>query len=923
MSSLEALKQKVDLHELADRLGMRRASRNGQGNGMYHSPVREDKHPSLSVFSREGVQRWKDHATGEGGSCIDLLLYAGVVQSVAEASQWLRQVFSLPEAAPSMPRARQNKEEWLASRCLQQSREVEPYLINERGISESVVTYGRNSKTLGYSSYTSSKPAGDVFHGGPAVAFICRDLIRRNVTAVEYRYFDPALNGGVKNHCHGQKAAAFWCLNPGNLKAANTVVLVESPINALSVETAIEQCSSMRDWASLAVLGASNVREKEWHLLQGKKIIIAMDNDPPLDQPGKREGFSPGAEAAWQIHEQLLALNIACHLVDHRRWCDLNDVNDILREKGVETLRRSLINLEPWLIPGVSGKKDKRRPRVNLPEHDYTRYWQFRVREDFTSFQREVTSRNGETRLVNEDLCGFRIAALSSIRIQSAAATMSGSEDSQPSVVFAASVQSARHGQRLIRQVFTDDQLYNPDRWRSFGGAIYKPLQFSRMLNILERATHIGGREAVNFVGVAWRNGHLSVNEGPDSYFTEPDKQCPYHNLQFPSGAVADAAPVIQAFQATFGFNAAAQLLCWSLGTHLKAVLGFWPHMVLQADKGAGKSTLIKRLENTIGFTMFSGQSLQTEFRLVTSVSHTSQPVGWEELSARRSDVIDKAVALLQETYQYTITRRGAELTEYVLCAPVLLAGEDVPVQSLLGKVVRVELTRKGALLPDDLPRFPLRQWLQFLVRLSPERVREMYWEHLDYLKGFCSSNTGKNGVSRMVANYAAMAVCWSLLCEFSGLPGEQDVMMVDMVQSMNHHVLETSNEREPWVWILEIILGEIDAGSFPRPYKFETNGDDCLLYIRTPHIMQHLSQTSALRPKFDALPVKSDRVLKKQLIKAGVLARENDDRERRIDGKRCAHMSGLSLNRLEGYGLSPMLPDDLAHVGSGVCNEQ
>lgn len=57
-------------------------------------------------------------------------------------------------------------------------------------------------------------------------------------------------------------------------------------------------------------------------------------------------------------------------------------------------------------------------------------------------------------------------------------------------------------------------------------------------------------------------------------------------------------------------------------------MLGFWPHITVQADKGAGKSTLIKRLERTIAFTMFSVQSLQTEFRLLTSISHTSHPVG-------------------------------------------------------------------------------------------------------------------------------------------------------------------------------------------------------------------------------------------------------------------------------------------------------
>jgi len=919
MGGLEALKQQIDLNELASLLGMRCATRAKGGNASYHSPLRDDKHPSVSVYVREGIQRWKDHATDEGGSCIDLVLYTGVASTVAEASRWLHEQFRIPferAVERSQPVAQQSKEAWIASRSLMNPEPVRPYLEQQRSISAAVVEYAINSKTLGYSDYTSSKPAGEVFHGGPAAAFICRDLRQREVTAVEYRYFDAALNGGVKNHCHGRKGEAFWSINPGNLNAAHTVVLVESAINALSVETAVAEIDELSGWTALAVMGASNLQDKDWSLLAGKKVILAMDNDEPSDSNGSMKGYCAGALASWKIHEQLLGRNIACHLVDHSRWGELNDLNDILREKGTTQVRRAISNLQPWLIPGVAGDGGKGRSRVYLPEHDYARYWQFRVREDFTSFQREVTNRDGESQLVNEDLCGFRVAALSCVKIQSAPATLLGSPDNQPSIVFAASVQSARHGQRLIRQVFTDDQLYNPDRWRSFGGAIYKPTQFSRMLNILERATHIGGREAINFVGLAWRNGQLSLNEGPDCYFTEPEKQCPYHNLQFPSSQPRDGGRVISAFQATFGHNAAAQLLAWSLGGHLKALLGFWPHMIVQADKGAGKSTLIKRLESTIGFTMFSGQSLQTEFRLVTSVAHTSQPVGWEELSARRGDIIDKAVALLQETYQYTITRRGAEMTEFVLCAPVLMAGEDVPVQSLLGKVVRSELSKKGDLLPDPLPVFPVREWIRFLAQLSPARAKEIYQQQLHTCRDHSAANTDDNGVARMVGNYAAVATAWVLLCEFCDIAAEQGGFLSDLLQTMNSHVLETSNEREPWVWILEIILGEIDAGNYQHPYRYEADKGEYYLYIRSPHIMQHLSQTPALRAKFDALPVKSDRVLKKQLIKAGVLEKERDDRERRIDGKRCAHMSGLSLSVLESYGLSPMLPDDSPHTG-------
>jgi hypothetical protein len=486
---------------------------------------------------------------------------------------------------------------------------------------------------------------------------------------------------------------------------------------------------------------------------------------------------------------------------------------------------------------------------------------------------------------------------------------MTGGEDSQPQTVFAAAVQIPRHGNNLLRRVMSDDGLHNIPNWNKFG-PIFKPQQFSRMLSIWERGTAIGARKAANFVGLCFRDGTPVVNEGSDCYFSDPEKQSPYHNLRFPSGAASDAAPVIDAYQKTMRNNAATQLLTWGLGGHLKTYLGFWPHMVLQADKSSGKTTLIKALEGTMAFTMFSGQSLGTEYRLVTSVSHTSHPVGWEELSARRQDVIDKAVTLLQETYQYSVTRRGAEMTEYLLSAPVLLAGEDVPVESLQGKVVRSQLSgRKGDILPENLKRFPVREWLQFLAGLDPARVREIHRTTRSKLMQRSAANADDDGAARMINNYAALATAWLLLCEFAGIANDQNRFPDDLIQEMNSHIMESRSEREPWIWILEIILSEIDRQQYQSPFKFEQRQDgDIWLLLRPTHCMQHLSQTSALRTKFDSLPVKTAKVFAKQLERAGVVAECN--LERSIRKQRIGHLYAISLNQLASYGLSVSTPD-------------
>jgi hypothetical protein len=432
------------------------------------------------------------------------------------------------------------------------------------------------------------------------------------------------------------------------------------------------------------------------------------------------------------------------------------------------------------------------------------------------------------------------------------------------------------------------------------------------MLNIVARTANLGARNAANFVGLAWLNGRLAVNEGPDCYFTAPEQQCPYSNLTFPSGQVQDAAKVIRAYQATFLNNAAALPLVWGLGGHLKAILGFWPHLTIQADKGAGKTTLTMAMSRTLAMTMFSGQSLETDYRQLTTLSHTSHPVGWEELSARRQDVIDKAVGLLQEAYQHTVTKRGAAMTQYMPSAPVLLAGEDVPVRSLLGKLVRTDLNgRKGVKLPVDLPRFPLRQWLQFLADLNRNEVLAKYDKILAYVMRHSRGAAGDDGATRMAGNYAAILLAWSYVTEFAGMDWQEGNFEKDLVAEMNLHISESTQDRSPWVWIMETVLSEMDAGRFQHPNRFDqVDGEACLL-IRPAHIIDHMATSTHLREKWNGLPVKSANVFKKQLRQAGVILGEAEV-ERTIGGKRVSHLVPLSLKELARFGLSVAIREEM-----------
>ncbi|MCW5625058.1 MAG: toprim domain-containing protein [Burkholderiales bacterium] len=911
MASIDDLKRRIDLHDLAHRLGLERP--NGK-RGNYRSPAHEDKLPSLSIFVRNSEQRWRDHSTNESGTCVDLVMYVRGCD-VAGAVKELHDLYAIPPDPPKHEAPREkSRAEYIAAKCAANPAQARAYLEG-RGIAPKVIDAAIAARSLGFNDWTSDKiPAGQDGYGGPAVAFVVRSLDTSMVQAVDFRYLDPTLNGGRKTGCQGDRQGFGWTPDVRKLLGARVVVIVESPINALTVE-----CANLPITAAWATRGTGNVQNLDLRWLLGKRVVICMDNDAPFEPGHQLAGLRPGLKAAWDLHERLTALDVSAQLVDQAEWKEGDDLNDVLQREGVDFVRQALRRVEPWLIPGMTGDIERiGKPRIFLPFHDLTQYGKYRVKEDFTSHytEKKTTDSDGDEVItpVYSDLAGFRVAALSRVTIQGPTATVTGDPDTQPNVAFAVAVQTPRHGSTLIRRVVEDEKLHNIDTWKKFG-PVFSQSPFLRMINILERAAAIGARHAANFVGLCYREGRLVVNEGADTYFLDPKQQCPYYNLTFPSGTVHDARTVIKAYQATFRRNAASMPLVWALGAHLKVFLGFWPHMEMQADKGHGKSTLAGRLERTVAMKVFSKEAIKTSFRLVVTTAHTSQPVGWEEISANRMEVIDAAVSLLQEAYNFKPSPRGSGMLEFLTCAPVLLIGEDVPVRSLIGKLVRTSLTgKKGDMLADELPRFPVRQWMEFLASQTRSHVRQVFDQLRDHCLAQSMASKDDDGAVRMAHNYAALLTAWRFLSEFAGVDVREGDFGRDVIAEMNSHIRETSADREPWVWIMETVLSEIAAGHYRYPYLWdrvqhpETRRYELCLLLRTSHVMDHLSSEMRLREKWSALPVKSDRVFRRQLTHSGCLV--DTDVERVIeashpgDRKRIAHLVAISLDRLEGFGL-------------------
>jgi hypothetical protein len=929
----DRIKDAIDLHDLAQRLGLERVGQ--QGN--YRSPHHTDKHPSLSITPNG--RGWKDWSGDAGGSCIDLLLYvqpelASPMAAAKQLAAWYgiaippQTTRDNPQGGQGRPNstsdtgAQKSIPDYIADRALAEPEPVVSYLAT-RGIDEAVTRNAIRHRAVGWSTWASAKvPSGEVGHGGPAAVFVVRNMDQagthdaRTVVAVDMRYADPALNGGVKTQCQGQKEGHAWTSDPARLSRAETVYIVESPINALSVECAI----ASNRVAALALRGTGNADKLDLSMLRGKRVILALDHTDPVNP---RTGQRPGLAAAWRLSERLTACDVASLLVDMQDWEEGEDINDVLQHEGKDELARRLRKLEPWLIAGMPGGGDhlEGTRRIFLPEQDYKVYWRYRVREDFTQYVDEFKEGDdGRRQETLADLCSFRIAGLSRLTVQGHLATINGSPDTQAETVFGISAQAPRHGSILQREVVDDRMLFSQEWWRSRFGAIFKPNPFMRMLNILERAADLNAREVVNFVGLAWRNGEPAALEGRDCYFLEPAKQCLYHNMVFPRGNAQAARTCIEAFQNTFHDNAALIPFVWALGAHLKAVLGFYPHFQMQAEKGSGKSKLLESMQATLAFQVLSGQMLKTDHRRRASVSYTSHPVGWDEFSKLPKNTLSDIDGLLQSTYRFEFTRVGATLTPYLMCAPVLLAGEEVDVASLQSKICRATLTAKkqGPLIPADLPQFPVWQWLQHLERLGHKTILQTHKEALALCASRSRAPNTDTTAKRMMENYAAILTAWELLKQFAGMADGQGQgqgqenndpghFTEDLIGEMNEHIADTDGIRLPWVWIMEILLSEIDAGKFEHPYTWDTfkhpdGRTETALYLRPGHVMDHISTAPHLRAKFDSLPIKTSKVFKQQLMTSGVVLA--DEMERTIRGKRTAHLVAIGLEKLERLGL-------------------
>lgn len=155
---IDRLKEIIDLHDLAQRLGLERP---GGASGNYRSPGHADASPSLSIFPAKFGTGFKDHSDPDRrGDCVALWQYVLGGDAVA-AVKGLCEMYAIPyeigREQAAGPRPEKSKAEYIAERCLAQPLKALDYLVQERGISERVARHAIERKAVGWNDWRSPK----------------------------------------------------------------------------------------------------------------------------------------------------------------------------------------------------------------------------------------------------------------------------------------------------------------------------------------------------------------------------------------------------------------------------------------------------------------------------------------------------------------------------------------------------------------------------------------------------------------------------------------------------------------------------------------------------------------------------------------------------------------------------------------------
>ncbi|GMU34970.1 MAG: hypothetical protein AMXMBFR20_28420 [Planctomycetia bacterium] len=269
--------------------------------------------------------------------------------------------------------------------------------------------------------------------------------------------------------------------------------------------------------------------------------------------------------------------------------------------------------------------------------------------------------------------------------------------------------------------------------------------------------------------------GKLTPSDGVD--FPGQREECHYHGYTF---AAEGEKRVFGLFARLMTSPSVAVILLFVLGAVLKPLLGWaFPHMVVPADSGAGKSTIADRLRRFFGILVFSGPyEFGTQYRARKLLSNSLLPIGVEEIGRVHGFPRHIMIDTLNQAYNLTPSTYGHLDKRFCLCTPAMLFGQDFGADdvALQAKIVIVPLRaderNPAALRELDACEsiWPMRDWVTHACGWANARnLLRLLDAKADMLRiglgGEMSSRA--SNLDRLIRNYATLLVVADMVAAF------------------------------------------------------------------------------------------------------------------------------------------------------------
>ena len=307
MSALTEAKAALTICEAWHRLSLP-----GSPGKSCRSPFRHDKSPSFSVY--EDGQRWKDHATGQGGDVSDFVA-AALKISLSDAARWLLEQTGhhtarhnwpkVKTSVPAMPKAPAKQEPLRLPKIDRGTIAELSQLQQLRGLKLfaglQILT---NRGQLGFCTLQdgSESPRCWIIYDGT-----------RNASArrLDGKPWQSLPNQPKAKTLKGSLAA--WPLGASRIGKAYTVLFCEGTPDLLAAATFAT--FTLPEWEVVAMPGRMPIHREALKLFKGKTVFIFAHND------------QPGLDAAREWQAQLTGVGAAVTaLCSDTEGRDLNDV---------------------------------------------------------------------------------------------------------------------------------------------------------------------------------------------------------------------------------------------------------------------------------------------------------------------------------------------------------------------------------------------------------------------------------------------------------------------------------------------------------------------------------------------------------------------------------------------------------------------